>query len=660
MALRGVLAIDFGTANTYFCKCPDDEMLPKGIDFDGERAGLDTAILYREGKDPLIGNTAFDEFGDATADERRRYRFRAQFKPDIATSIEARNDATAFLKAVLDNARKKNVDIEPTARRVIFGVPAEANREFREALAEIAFAAGYGKIETREEPIGGLLYHVYDKSIAPRDALRGVLVIDFGGGTSDMTFTYRGKIQKAWGDMHLGGRLFDDLFFQWLMEQNPEAAKAMEPRDQFFVFSQCRRLKEDFSRKMMDDRNATFSRTVTDCGRLSSATWQSFVERASRYRPSEVFARHLRSIGSSSAVIAKDEPIDLIGWFKECLWKGFADGKPDMRDISTVILTGGSSQWPFVADIVVESLHISEERIRRSERPYAAISEGLAIEAALQRQLRDTRNKLEWGFPTFKIEQVSKLVDENIERTAKDIADAICTELFDSRIKPSLVRFRDAGGKIADLKSEVAAQATTFEPRIQSIVTEASDTIASGLPVLVLDKVQAWFQENGLEIDRDMLEFAGDRVATPDLDQFNLPDLLDRFNKIIGGVASGIAGIVAANVCGGGGMALLGVGPIGMIVVLVVGAAVTYIAVSKGLAAARSSAESIFLPGWLVSRVLTDGKIDSARRTLHRQTYDQVLVELNKLRTTLNERLEDVVRKEIDAVSELYKLRPTT
>ena len=81
MASRGVMAIDFGTANTYFCKCPDDQVSPKGVDFDGSRAGLDTAILYREGKEPLIGHTAFEEFGEATADERRRYTFRAQFKP---------------------------------------------------------------------------------------------------------------------------------------------------------------------------------------------------------------------------------------------------------------------------------------------------------------------------------------------------------------------------------------------------------------------------------------------------------------------------------------------------------------------------------------------------------------------------------------------------
>jgi hypothetical protein len=53
---------------------------------------------------------------------------------------------------------------------------------------------------------------------------------------------------------------------------------------------------------------------------------------------------------------------------------------------------------------------------------------------------------------------------------------------------------------------------------------------------------------------------------------------------------------------------------------------------------------------------LSDSKIDSARQNLKKQTREQVLAELEKLRTTLNERLDDVVKKEIQALSELHHI----
>ena len=658
MSSRDVLSVDFGTANTYFCKCPGDQPLAKGVDFRTDGGdGLSSAILYREGKEPLIGETAFQEFGDATIAERSGYIFRSQFKPDIVTSAEAREHATAFLSAVLDFARKKNIDIEPTSRRVIFGVPAEADRSFRDTLTAIAKLAGYGTIETREEPMGGLFYHVGDKTIAPSDALRGVLVIDFGGGTCDMTFTYRGKIQKPWGDMHLGGRVFDDLFYQWLMEQNPNVATTLDPREEFYAFHLGRQLKEAFSRKMNDDRTTSFSRTADHrYGRLSNATWDLFIDRASHYRPSSVFCNYLRAAGSSSPLLDSDQPTDLIAWFKECLLKGLIDGSFDRRDIATVILTGGSSQWPFVTDIVKETLFIEGQRLRRSDRPYAAISEGLAIGPALQHQLQQTREKLEQDLKRFQDDDVSKLVNDCIERSADEIADSVTSELFDAQIKPILVRFRESGGTIGNLKSEVAAKAEMFAPQIQSIVTTATDRIANGLPVLVLDKVQEWFGKHGLRIGREMFEFTGERIATPNLDPFNMPNLLAVFNYTIGGVAAGIVGILTAQVCGGGGMALLMSGPIGWLIGLVLGAAVAYTAATVGLEAAKSRAEAIPLSAFMIGLAMRDSQIDSARRTLRQQTREQVITELNKLRIPLNEKLDDVVRKEIDALSALHYL----
>jgi hypothetical protein len=54
--------------------------------------------------------------------------------------------------------------------------------------------------------------------------------------------------------------------------------------------------------------------------------------------------------------------------------------------------------------------------------------------------------------------------------------------------------------------------------------------------------------------------------------------------------------------------------------------------------------------------LLLDSKIDDARRTFRTQTRAQVLAELDKLRKTLDERLDEVIKKEIDALSELHYL----
>ncbi|NLI76429.1 MAG: hypothetical protein GX442_08310 [Candidatus Riflebacteria bacterium] len=229
-------------------------------------------------------------------------------------------------------------------------------------------------------------------------------------------------------------------------------------------------------------------------------------------------------------------------------------------------------------------------------------------------------------------------------------------KLFDGKIKGKLQRFRKSGGKIADLKSEVAAQAQRFEPRIPVIVTAATDRIFKGLPTLVIEQLQKWFEDNGLRIDRNMLNVTEDRVATADLSGSEMPDLLQDFSRLMAGVLSAIVGVVTASVCGGGGTALLMSGPIGWLIGLVLGAAVAYLATRYGMEAARSRAEALPLPAWTVRLAMRESSIDSARGKLRTQTHDQVLAELEKLQSRLNKQIEETVDKEIEALTELHHL----
>ena len=122
----------------------------------------------------------------------------------------ARGYARDFLAGLLEVARRQNKDIAPIERQVIFGVPSEASAAWRDALSAIAREAGYGDIKTVDEPKGAIYFHIQRKDITPIEALTGALVVDFGGGTCDFVMA-GGEVMHSWGDMHLGGRLFDDL-----------------------------------------------------------------------------------------------------------------------------------------------------------------------------------------------------------------------------------------------------------------------------------------------------------------------------------------------------------------------------------------------------------------------------------------------------------------
>jgi len=667
MATKDVLAIDFGTANSYFCKCPGDQLTPSAVDFKAGTDGLATAILYRQGKAPLVGHVAVEEYGDASPEERKEYRLRTHFKPDIAASDEARQSARDFLVAVLGEARSLKLDLDPARREVIFGVPSEAAVDFRKALSETARDAGYGEIRMVDEPKGALLHHVFHKDLPATDALKGLLVIDFGGGTCDFAFMCRGSVRYSWGDMHLGGRLFDDLFFQWFLEANPDALNTLrgEGREFYVLWRECREKKEAFSQSMARDRNQKRTLTMDRRWKIGDVSWDGFVRRASSYRPSPIFSQHLASIGVSLGRLDKcDGAIDLLGWFRDCLEEGLRDGKIDKSDIRFVILAGGSSQWPFVVDIVREDLAIDESRIMRSDRPYAAIAEGLAVLPALQMRLGQTQKRLKAELPAFCREKLRPLLESRSTTVARGIASQVVGELFDERIKPTLLKFREEGGAIASLKQQIASAALAFEPRLREIIEETTAVLAEGLPLQVKELVTEWLKEHGIaapevSLTASLVDSGAIGKPKPEV------DIWEQMAARIGALAATIGGLVSAMICGGGGTAILVTGaitgPVGWLIGLVLGAVVVYLTVRYGLKAAREMAEGWRIPvpvmwGLRKTGLLSDRQISKVRTRLKTNVEHEIDGEVAKTYNAVEKQVATAVQHEIEALSEINQL----
>jgi molecular chaperone DnaK len=659
MSAKDVLAIDFGTANSYYCKCPGDQLTPNGIDFGDGRDGLATAILYRNSKAPLVGHAALEEYGEATVQERSRYILRTHFKPDIITSEEARRNAADFLGAVLEDARNQRLDITPELRQVIFGVPSEGGKEYRNALGAAARTAGYGEVEMVDEPKGALLYHVFHKDIPSADALKGLLVVDFGGGTCDFAFLRRGKVQHSWGNMRLGGRLFDDLFFQWFIDDNPGALESLrKDGSEYFAHSYlCRETKEFFSRTMARDRSEKVTKAVRHYGRITDMNWDTFLKRADSYSASETFSRFLAEIGGSEAIAdSRNAGIGLLSRFRKYLTDGLLAAKIDRSDIRFVILAGGSSLWPFVPDIVQEELGIERNRIMRSDRPYAAISEGLAILPALQARNRVTQEKLREELPRFLNTELKPLVVRRTKTVAEEIATGITQELFDEKLKLLLIEFRTQGGSVASLRGRFASTAASFEPRLRGLINEKVLVLTKGLPSDVKELQAKWFDAHGLALPEDDMVVEGvdaEKVGKSDLE---VPDFYGGIIDTISIFAMGFTTSIVAMICGGGGMALIASGPIGWIIGAVLGLGTGYLAKTYVAEKAKQMAKDWSVPGWILKMAIADGKIAKVREKLAADINSAVQRELSGMKDKLAELVSQQVEREIDALSDINHL----
>ncbi len=675
MEPRNILAIDFGTTNSYFCKCPADQISPVGIDFGTGRDGLPTAILYRGRREPLVGEPALHEYGEASPEERAGYQLRTQFKPDIVESQAAAKAATDFLHVVVLQAQRQHIALDPTKYDVICGVPSEAKDPFRTKLSQIARAAGYGDVRLVDEPKGALLHHLWHRDFSPEQARRGILVIDFGGGTCDFALLQGLQVTHSWGDMELGGRLFDDLFFQWFVEQNPGALTAMEKAgDAYYVHSYlCREVKEFFSLTMARDRTETVNKSVGRYGSLKGMTWAGFLDRARRYVPSPTFTRHLQDMGlrndklriadcglrnGSAGANPKSEscPIDLIDWFRTSLAQGLSEEAVDTSQISRVILAGGSSQWPFVPDAVTETLGVERLSLMRSDRPYAVIAQGLSILPALQKKFDETRDRLRSDLPEFCRTRVRPLVEHVTDSYVAGVAADVTSELFDKAIRPTLEQFRQQGGSTRALRESIAAEVKAHEGRLREIIEDRMQTLRRGLPGQLNEMLKAWFASYGLSVGEKPIQEAQQVSAAEEMIQPISPDLYGAVMETVGWFVVALATTAGAAILGGGGIHLLAAGPAGWIAGAVLSAVVAFLAVRYGIARAQEIAEGWNAPAWLVKNILMPSRIAKMRMDFQQRLQETLRREAAALQTQLEEKIGEVTERQIDGLSEIAQL----
>ena len=636
------LGMDFGTSNSCLSIIPARLLSPNPVEIDG-RDIVPTAVLLEangeEAKSIAFGWKAIDEWGMSTKEERKARALHLNFKPELSTSESARSLARTFLSCVAEHMNRNG--LLPGGRKAsglpfFVGAPADARAAFEEALRSVARDAGFGETTVVKEPVGALVHHLVREDIPAEEAQTGVLVVDFGGGTLDVAYMRKLRVVHAWGDPNLGGRLFDDLFFQWYCDQNPNVRKrlAKDPADEYFIhWRECREMKERFSETVSRNRDAAFRYNIPGYGAMRDATWEEFQRRARGFTPTSGLWDMLSTFESGLSERMGRGQVDLLAWVRETLEAGFRQGAVRVGDVRWVILTGGSSAWPFVKDMLTQDVGLDDERVHASANPRRAIGEGLAMLPVYKAKNRERIDAARNAKPKL-VDHVADQVVHTIEAFVARLVSEAVPPFFDTHLRPVLVQYRQQGGSVAELRQDIEAKCPHFERAFEARMREKEKGLHAKIEQKIRTAFSEWFHSHDLVWNPES-GMGGEGLAKP-----GSPDISEAVG--FSGPAANVAGlaiaVIVAELCGGAGIALLMSGPVGWII----GFALALAALFYG----RSRLEKARLPAWAMRGTLTETRIHALPDKIQRD----ILAKLRERFASLG--IKDRIRAQVEAYAE--------
>ena len=511
-----------------------------------------------------------------TEEEKPNFSLHTNFKPDLAISNEARDDALLFFKTIREFLLNQHLLRGFTCeegRQVILGVPGNCLDKHKEFTEDIARQSGFTDVKLQEEPKGAMFFHLCNKDITAKDVQRGVLVIDFGGGTFDVAYLKEGKIIKVWGNPVLGGRIWDDLFYKWFLDQNGGLSLQEKiDRDGNLSYVRgviCRQMKEDYSNAMARTAVQKFRYRISvgvdyNYGVFQNASEDEFFERMKCYQPSEPFLYELKVLNAKDYEILKSGSLDLLKLIKACVRKGSLENNIRSDDVSLIILTGGSGRWPFVKNLISDNDSFPLANFYQSPDPEATIARGLGMAFAREKYEQKIRQKLndEENKGGLK-KKLVKIIEDAISPLTEQIASSANIDLYDAHIVPEILNFRKAGGRIKDLEYRLESHINSYQKVLQEKLSSYTKEFELRVQKGFKNTISEWLTENIGHSDN----ICPSMDKLDNLDLKNQSDIADgisnRLANIIGGVTTTIIGLIVASIAGGAGFHLIMHGPVG-------------------------------------------------------------------------------------------------
>jgi molecular chaperone DnaK len=344
--MKYTLGIDLGT--TFSVMAIVDESGRPVVLKNSEGSTTTPSVVYLGDREPIVGEEAkeYQAFGETeiAAFFKRsmgdRY-FLLEYNDKTYDTIELSSLVLKKLKR--DAEAALGVKVEDA----VITVPAYFNNNQREATIKAGERAGLHVLRIINEPTAAAIAYGMDRSGEGK-----VLVYDLGGGTFDVTLASIGdasiEVIATDGDHSLGGKDWDDCLAMYISEQFQEeyGMDPMEDDDAFnSILVSCEKAK-----KQLSARDRTMIKVV-------------YGGQSGQYE------------------ITKDMFEDVTQHLLERTWslsnQALEHAMVNWREIDEVILVGGSTRMPMVAEFL-------KKRIGKNPKTGINVDEVVACGAAIQ------------------------------------------------------------------------------------------------------------------------------------------------------------------------------------------------------------------------------------------------------------------------------------
>ena len=354
------VGIDLGTTNSVVSTLEggEPEVIPNA---EGARTTPSVVAFSKDG-DVLVGSVAKRQA--VTNVDRTISSVKRHMGTDWTTEIDGKKYTPQEISARILQKLKSDAEsyLNDKVTDAVITVPAYFNDAERQATKEAGEIAGLNVLRIVNEPTAAALAYGLDKG--KEDEL--ILVFDLGGGTFDVSLLEVGKdedgfstiqVRATSGDNRLGGDDWDQRIVNWLLEQVKSKTGADLSKDKIAL----QRLQEAAEQAKKE---------------LSSASSTNISLQYLSVTPEGPI--HLDE--KLSRAKFEDLTSDLLERTKKPFQDVIKEAGIKVSDISEVVLVGGSTRMPAVANLVKE---LTGREPNKGVNPDEVVAMGAALQAGV-------------------------------------------------------------------------------------------------------------------------------------------------------------------------------------------------------------------------------------------------------------------------------------